>query len=66
MEDWRSGELDNLDGICGFRPEDRLAPITTDEERLGLILFADIDWTNPVAVTNRRTEWQILFGGGDA
>jgi hypothetical protein len=59
-------DRDDLDGICGFSREQRLDPVDSDEERIALVLFSDIDWTNSVEVTKRKTEWYDLFGDRNA
>lgn len=34
---------------------------TSDEDVDALILFADIDFTDPEAVSQRKAEWEELF-----
>lgn len=36
---------------------------TEDGDVDAVLLFADIDFTNPDAVANRAAEWRELFGG---
>jgi len=57
---------DDLDGgICDGPGARRLPPLRTEEEVLGFVLFADIDWTDQEAIDYRRAEWEALFGGID-
>lgn len=35
---------------------------TADEDVDAVLLFADIDFTDPAAVEARKAEWQELFG----
>lgn len=36
---------------------------TPDADIAALLLFADVDFTDPVAVARRKAEWDTLFGG---
>lgn len=53
------GELDGCDH--GMFDEDRL---TADDEIDAVVLFADIDFTDPAAVAARVAEWEALWASG--
>jgi hypothetical protein len=38
---------------------------TADEDVDALVLYADIDFTDPEAVAARKAEWKELFDDGD-
>lgn len=34
---------------------------TADDDIDALVLYADVDWTDPEAVAKRKAEWEELF-----
>lgn len=34
---------------------------TTDEGAIGLVMFADVEFTDPKAIEQRKAEWVALF-----
>jgi hypothetical protein len=52
---------DTLDGICDL--DAPMADETGDDEIDALVLFADVDFTDPAAVEARRAEWVDLEAG---
>lgn len=36
---------------------------TGDDQVAALVLYADVDFTDPDAVAQRQAEWEGLFGG---
>lgn len=53
---------DEWDGMCDLDFE--MAPRTDDDEVVPLVLFADVEFTDPDAVAERVREWRELFGEG--
>jgi hypothetical protein len=51
---------DFLDGICDLAAP-MAAPTEDGTQTIALVLFADIDFTDPRAVAERRVDWEILF-----
>lgn len=49
-----------LDG-CDLAFDDP-ATNTDDDAIAALVLFADVDFTDPEAVYERRMEWEVLWG----
>jgi len=59
----RVDEPDNLDGcILNFDDPEKN---TSDDEIDALVLFADVDFEDPVAVVARSGAWMALFGSSD-
>jgi hypothetical protein len=50
---------DHLDG-CELDFDDPETN-TADDQVAALVLFADIDFTDPAAVTARKAEWETLW-----
>lgn len=51
----------NGDALDGCELDFHAYP-TADDDVDVLVLFADIDWTDPDAVAQREAEWRELFG----
>ena len=51
---------DELDG-CGATGRNDTAQNTGDDDIAAVVLFADVDWTDPAAVTAREAEWTELL-----
>ena len=49
---------DEWDGMCDADFE--MAPTTHDEDVAALVLFADVEFTDPEAVARRAQEWAEL------
>lgn len=57
---------DDLDaGICDGPDAPRGEPTADGEETDALVLFADVDFTDPEAVEYRRAGWVNMFAGAD-
>jgi hypothetical protein len=56
-DDFLDGEIDG----SVYDP----AKHTEDEDVAALVLFGDIDWTDPQAVERRKAEWEQLHGVPD-
>ena len=54
-------ETDHLDAGC--EPGLELGPDVDDRDVVWLVLFADVDWLDEVALARRADEWRALFGG---
>jgi len=52
---------DTLDGICDLDAE--MAPETADEDVDALVLYADTQFDDPIAVEAAEAAWNELFGG---
>jgi hypothetical protein len=55
---------DFLDAPCD--PDDEMREPTADDEVDALVLFADVEFTDPAAVEQRRAEWTELAALGGA
>ena len=53
-------ELEELDG-CGAGSELDELEVTADADVATLVLYADVDPTDPAAIELRRTEWAELL-----
>ena len=53
-------ELEELDG-CGAGSELDELEVTADADIATLVLYADVDPTDPAAIELRRTEWAELL-----
>lgn len=53
-------ESDDLEG-CSLE-FDRPEHLTSDDDVAALVLFADVDWTDPAEVERRRHEWSEVLG----
>ncbi len=53
-------ELEELDG-CGAGSELDELEVTADADVAALVLYADVDPTDPAAIELRRTEWAELL-----
>jgi hypothetical protein len=53
-DDLLEGEIDG----SAYDPDKH----TEDDDVIALVLFGDVDWTDPDAVERRQQEWEALGG----